>query len=312
MSAFATRGHYDMPSDSVRIWPQAYTLPLKANSDFTASSYDNCHALWGATHEETWKVIKEHDFISGMFVWSGFDFLGEPEPYKKWPARSSYYGIVDLCGFPKDIYYFYQSEWTNQPVLHLFPHWNWKDGQTIDVWAYYNNADEVELFLNGVSQGISTKTADRFHAFWRVKFASGTIKAVSKKDGKVVLEKEICTAGKPAKIELTADRSYLKADGKDLSFITVKVTDEAGNMVPDAANLINFEVGGNGFIVGVDNGCQTSMESFKSSYRKAFNGMCLLIVQTDKTSGEIKVKATSEGLQSDEILLKTIKLKNNL
>jgi beta-galactosidase len=312
MSAFATRGHYDMPSDSVRIWPQAYTLPLKANSDFTASSYDNCHALWGATHEETWKVIKGNDFISGMFVWSGFDFLGEPEPYKKWPARSSYYGIVDLCGFPKDIYYFYQSEWTNQPVLHLFPHWNWKEGQTIDVWSYYNNADEVELFLNGVSQGISTKTADRFHAFWRVKFASGTIKAVSRKNGKTVLKKEIHTAGKPAKIELTADRTALSADGKDLAFITVKVTDEAGNMVPDAANLINFNVTGSGCIVGVDNGCQTSMEPFKASYRKAFNGMCLLIVQTDKTSGEIKVKATSESLQSDEILLKTIKRKNNL
>jgi len=302
MSAFATRGHYDMPSDSVRIWPQAYKLPLKANPDFTASSYDNCHALWGATHEETWKVVKNNDFISGMFVWSGFDFLGEPEPYK-WPARSSYYGIIDLCGFPKDIYYFYQGEWTNQPVLHLFPHWNWKEGQLIDVWAYYNNADEVELFLNGVSQGVRSKTADQFHAMWRVKYQAGTIKAVSRKEGKTVLEKEISTAGKPAKIELTADRASLKADGKDLSFITVKVTDEAGNIVPDAANLINFKISGNGFIAGVDNGCQTSMEPFKANFRKAFNGMCLLIVQTDKTSGEIQVEAASEGLQKAEIQL---------
>ncbi|MBL7968351.1 MAG: DUF4982 domain-containing protein [Prolixibacteraceae bacterium] len=305
MSAFATRGHYDMPSDSVRIWPLDYKLPLNANPDFTASSYDNCHALWGATHEETWKVVKVHDFISGMFVWSGFDFLGEPEPYKKWPARSSYYGIVDLCGFPKDIYYFYQSEWTNQTVLHVFPHWNWKDGQTIDVWAYYNNADEMELFLNGVSQGISSKTADRFHAFWRVKFASGTIKAVSRKDGKTVLEKEIHTAGKPAKIELTVDRSKLKADGKDLAFITVRVTDEAGNMVPDADNLINFELKGEGFIAGVDNGLQTSHEPFKASYRKAFNGMCLLIVQTTKKAGTIEIKATSDGLANADIEMKT-------
>jgi len=295
MSAFATRGHYDMPSDSVRIWPQAYNKPLVANPDFTASSYDNCHALWGATHEETWKVIKNNDFISGMFVWSGFDFLGEPEPYK-WPARSSYYGIIDLCGFPKDIYYFYQSEWTNQPVLHLFPHWNWKDGQLVDVWAYYNNADEVELFLNGVSQGIRFKTADRFHAMWRVKYQPGTIKAISRKEGKTVLEKVINTAGNPAKIELTADRTNLKADGKDLSFITIKVQDEAGNMVPDAANLINFKVNGNGFVAGVDNGLQTSMESFKANFRKAFNGMCLLIVQTDKRSGAIDIEATSEGL----------------
>lgn len=304
MSAFATRGHYDMPSDSVRIWPQDYKLPLKANPDFTASSYDNCHALWGATHEETWKVVKTHDFISGMFVWSGFDFLGEPEPYK-WPARSSYYGIVDLCGFPKDIYYFYQSEWTSQPVLHLFPHWNWKEGQTVDVWAYYNNADEVELFLNGVSQGVSAKTADRFHAFWRVKYAAGTIKAVSRKDKRTVLEKEIHTAAKPAKIELTADRTTLAADGKDLAFITVKVIDEAGNMVPDANNLIHFEVKGEGVVAGVDNGCQTSMEPFKASYRKAFNGLCLLIIQTTKKQGAIQVKATSDEMQNAEIYLET-------
>lgn len=304
MSAFATRGHYDMPSDSVRIWPQAYTLPLVANPDFTASSYDNCHALWGATHEETWKVIKNNDFISGMFVWSGFDFLGEPEPYK-WPARSSYYGIIDLCGFPKDIFYFYQSEWTEKPVLHLFPHWNWKEGQLVDVWAYYNNADEVELFLNGVSQGVRSKTSDQFHAMWRIKYQPGIIKAISRKEGKTVLEKEINTAGEPAKIELTADRTNLKADGKDLSFITVKVLDEAGNMVPDAANLINFKVSGNGFVAGVDNGLQTSMEPFKANYRKAFNGMCLLIVQTDKKPGNIQVEATSEGLIKTELKLET-------
>jgi beta-galactosidase len=306
MSAFATRGHYDMPSDSVRIWPQAYTLPLKANADFTASSYDNCHALWGATHEETWKMIKSHDFISGMFVWSGFDFLGEPDPYK-WPARSSYYGVIDLCGFPKDMYYFYQSEWTNKTMLHVFPHWNWQVGQLIDVWAYYNNADEVELFLNDVSQGVRSKTADQFHAMWRVKYQAGTIKAVSRKDGKTVLERIINTAGKPAKIEVTADRTMLNADGKDLSFITVKVTDEAGNMVPDASNLISFKVSGNGFIAGVDNGCQTSMEPFKANYRKAFNGMCLLIVQTDKKPGNIQVEVTSEGLAKAELKLETRK-----
>jgi beta-galactosidase len=306
MSAFATRGHYDMPSDSLRIWPQAYNIPLVANPDLTASSYDNCHALWGATHEETWKVIKSNDFISGMFVWSGFDFLGEPEPYK-WPARSSYYGIIDLCGFPKDIYYFYQSEWTSKPVLHLFPHWNWKEGQLIDVWAYYNNADEVELFLNGVSQGVRAKTADQFHAMWRLKYLPGTIKAVSRKEGKTVLEREINTAGKPVKIELTADRTNLKADGKDLSFITVKVMDKAGNMVPDAANPIVFKVSGNGIVAGVDNGLQTSMEPFKANYRKAFNGMCLLIVQTDKKAGNIQVEASSEGLIKAELKLETKK-----
>ncbi|MCX6239859.1 MAG: DUF4982 domain-containing protein [Bacteroidia bacterium] len=305
ISAYSTRGHYDMPSDSVRIWPKSYDKPLIANPDLTASAYDNCHAYWGATHEETWKVIKNNDFISGMFVWSGFDFLGEPEPYK-WPARSSYYGIIDLAGFPKDIYYFYQSEWTGKPMLHLFPHWNWTEGQLVDVWAYFNNADEVELFLNGVSQGVRSKTADQFHAMWRLKYQPGTIKAISKKDGKTVLVKEIHTAGKPAKIEMIADRTNLKADGKDLSFITIKVLDQAGNMIPDAANLINFKVSGNGFVAGVDNGCQTSMESFKANYRNAFNGMCLLIVQTDNNSGNIMVEATSSGLIKADLNLTTM------
>jgi len=173
----------------------------------------------------------------------------------------------------------------------------------VDVWAYYNNADEVELFLNGVSQGVRSKTADSFHTLWRIKYQPGTIRAVSRKDGKTILEKEVATAGKPAGIELSADHTHLKPDGKDLSFITVKVVDKAGNMIPDAANLIRFEVTGNGFIAGVDNGCQTSMESFRANYRKAFNGMCLLIVQSDKTEGRIQVKATSDGLSDAELSL---------
>ncbi len=304
ISAFMTRGHYDMPSDSIRVWPEAYDKPLKANPDLSASAYDNTHAYWGSTHEETWKIIKNSDFVAGTFIWSGFDFLGEPEPYK-WPARSSYYGIIDLAGFPKDIYYFYQSEWTNKPVLHLFPHWNWKEGQLVDVWAYYNNADEVELFLNGLSQGVQRKTPDRFHAMWRVKYLPGTLRAISRKGGKKVIETEIHTAGKPAKIELTANRTNLHPTGKDLAFVTVKVTDETGNMVPDAANLIRFNIRGNGLIAGVDNGCQTSMEPFKASERKAFNGMCLLIVQTSKIAGNIQVEATSEGLKTATISLKS-------
>ena len=304
ISAFATRGHYDMPSDSIRIWPGGYNEPFRGNRDFTASAYDNVHAYWGSTHEETWKIVKNNDFISGTFIWSGFDFLGEPDPYK-WPARSSYYGIIDLAGFPKDIYYFYQSEWSNKPLLHLFPHWNWTEGQLVDVWAYYTNADEVELFLNGVSQGTRLKTADQFHAMWRINYQPGTIRAISRRDGKIILEKEMQTAGKATRIELTADRTHLKSDGKDLSFITVKVLDEAGNLVPDAANLIRFGVSGNGFIAGVDNGCQTSMEPFKANFRKAFNGMCLLVVQTNKANGKVRIKATSDGLTEAELTLDT-------
>jgi beta-galactosidase len=153
VSALETRGHYDIhiPSDSTRRWPDRYDKPFEnGNGDLTVSAYDNVSAPWGSTHEETWKVYKKYDFLSGQFIWTGFDYIGEPTPYP-WPARSSYFGIIDLAGFPKDVYYMYQSEWTDQAVLHLFPHWNWKKGDTIDLWAYYNNADEVELFLNGKS-----------------------------------------------------------------------------------------------------------------------------------------------------------------
>ena len=303
MSAFATRGCYDMPSDSVRIWPSAYKAPLVgSNDDLTCSSYDNVHAYWGATHQDSWAMVKKLDFIAGMFIWSGFDYLGEPTPYP-WPARSSYFGVIDLSGFPKDIYYFYQSEWSDSTVLHLFPHWNWKEGQTVDVWAYYNNADEVELFLNGKSIGIRKKEGGLMHVMWRVKFASGTLKAVSRKNGEIVKEQIIRTAGEPAKIELTADRSVIKANGKDLSFITVRVIDKEGNMVPDANDLIHFKIEGAGFIAGVDNGYQASLEPFKANSRKAYNGMCLAIIQSEGIKGKIKLEAIAEGLESSNIEL---------
>lgn len=303
-SALATRGHYDMPSDSNRIWPPDSKPFKNGNSDYTVSAYDHVFAYWGATHENSWNAVKKNDFIAGTFVWSGFDFLGEPVPYQ-WPARSSYYGIVDLAGFPKDVYYMYQSEWTNKPVLHIFPHWNWKKGQAIDVWVYYNNADEVELFLNGKSLGTKRKTGEDLHVWWRVKYQPGIVEAVSRKNGKVVLTKEIKTAGAPAKIILQADRKTLKANGEDLSFITVKITDAEGNLVPYADNRVNFEVKGEGAIAGVDNGSPTGTESFKASFRKAYNGLCLLIVRTKETKGNIIVTAKSKGLQSSSAAIKS-------
>ncbi len=308
MSAISTRGHYDFPSDSIRVWPPGYNEPFKGNEDFTASAFDNVHAYWGATHEETWSLVKNNDFVPGMFIWSGFDYLGEPIPYP-FPARSSYLGIIDLCGFPKDVYYMYQSEWTDKAVLHLFPHWNWKIGQIIDLWVYYNQADEVELFVNNVSQGLKSKPEGTFHVMWRVPFTPGSIKAVSYKKGIKVAEKEIHTACPPAKIELTADRTVINADGKDLVFITVKITDEQGNLVPTADNLVHFDVTGAGEIAGVDNGYQASLESFKSNQRKAFNGMCLLIVKSTNNAGNIKINAFSEGLINQEIIVEVKKNK---
>jgi len=303
-SAFASRGHYDMPSDSIRIWPPDSKPFKNGNPDYTVSAYDHVHAYWGATHEQSWNAVKKNDFIAGTFVWSGFDFLGEPVPYQ-WPARSSYYGIVDLAGFPKDIYYMYQSEWTNKTMLHIFPHWNWKTGDSVDVWAYYNNAEEVELFLNGKSLGTKRKTGDALHVYWRVSFEPGTLKAVSRKNGAIVLTKEIKTAGVPVKIQLTADRTTLRANGEDLCFITVKLLDAAGNLVPNADNLVNFEVKGQGSVAGVDNGSQTSPESFKDSFREAYNGLCLLIVRSTDKKGTIEIKATGKNLVGSSIELKS-------
>jgi beta-galactosidase len=300
-SGLETRGYYEMPSDSIRIWPERWDKPFVRPGN-NVSAFDNVRPPWGSTHEATWKVMKKYDFLSGMFIWTGFDYLGEPTPYS-WPSRSSYFGIVDLAGFPKDVYYMYQSEWTDKPVLHIFPHWNWEPGKTIDVWAYYNQADEVELFLNGKSLGIKKKTDDDLHIMWRVKFEPGTLKAVSRKDGKIVLTTEIHTAGVPAKIELSADRKLIAADGKDLSFITVKILDKDGNVVPDADNLVNFKINGEAFIASVDNGDPVSHDSFKVNYRKAFHGLALAIVQAKDKAGVINFTATSNGLQSASVVL---------
>jgi len=298
-SALETRDFYEMPSDSIRRWP---TRQAKMNADNTVSAYDNVSAPWGSTHEETWKVIKKYDFLSGMFIWTGFDYLGEPTPYS-WPSRSSYFGIIDLAGFPKDVYYMYQSEWTNKTVLHIFPYWNWEPGKVVDIWAYYNNADEVELFLNGKSLGVKTKTGDDLHVMWHIPFEPGTLKAVSRKNGKVVLTKEIHTAGEPAKIELIADRKNIKANGKDLSFVTVKILDKNGNVVPNADNLVNFKINGEASIASVDNGDPVSHDPFKADYRKAFHGLALAIIQSKEKAGAITFIATGKGLQSATVVI---------
>ncbi|MGF7076850.1 beta-galactosidase GalB [Mucilaginibacter sp. 3215] len=302
-SGLETRGYYEMPSDSIRVWPPSYDKPFVREGN-NVSAYDNTRPPWGSTHEMTWKVMKKYDFLSGMFIWTGFDYLGEPTPYS-WPSRSSYFGIIDLAGFPKDVYYMYQSEWTNKNVLHIFPHWNWQPGKMIDIWAYYNNADEVELYLNGKSLGIQKKTGDDLHVMWRVKYEPGTLKAISRKNGKTVLTREIHTAGAPAKIELIADRSQIKADGQDLSFITVKILDKDGNVVPDADNKINFKIAGDGSIASVDNGDPVSHDPFKADYRKAFHGLALAIVQAKEKAGTITLTASADGLKSATLVLKS-------
>lgn len=289
-----------MPSDSLFIWPQGWPF---YDPSMSCSSYDNCHVPWGSSHEESLRHVRNNDYISGQYVWTGFDYLGEPTPFD-WPARSSYFGIIDLAGFPKDIYYMYQSEWCpEKQVLHLFPHWNWTPGQTVDVWACYNNADEVELFCNGKSMGTRSKGKDGSHVCWRVVFEPGTIKAVARKNGKTVQEAERSTAGAPARIRLRPDRSIIQADGDDLCFITVEILDKNGTLCPLADNKVVFSISGSGTIAGVDNGSQTSMEKFKATERNAFYGKCLAVVRNSGKPGKITFSASSPGLESAGITI---------
>jgi beta-galactosidase len=306
-SALATRGYYDMPSDTIRRWPYAWDEPFyDGNPDNTVSAYDHVSTPWGSTHMETWGIVKQYEFLSGMFIWTGFDYLGEPTPYG-WPSRSSYFGIIDLAGFPKDAYYMYKSEWTDEPILHIFPHWNWNEGDTVDVWAY-TNFEEVELYLNGESAGVKTKTGNDLHLMWRLVYEPGVLRAVARRpEARLIaagsirtgdeMVREVRTAGPPAKISLEADRSELSADGEDLSFITVRIEDENGVMVPNADNLVQFSISGAGAIAGVDNGLQTSHESFQAPYRKAFNGKCLVVVRSTDRAGRIILRAESVELE---------------
>ncbi len=301
-SGLMTRGYYDEKSDTIKRWPIRWDLPFYGgNPGNTVSSYDQVSAPWGSTHEDTWRIIKRNDNLSGMFIWTGFDYLGEPTPYT-WPSRSSYFGVIDLAGFPKDVYYMYQSEWTERDVLHVFPHWNWAGRDSVDVWAYFN-ADEVELFLNGRSLGSKTKGPEEFHVMWRVPFEPGEIKAVSKRDGVTILEKSRKTAGDAASITLKADRKEILADGQDLSFVTVSLADANGIEIPIASQKVSFSLDGPGEIVGVDNGDPTSHLSLKGKEMNLFNGLCLVVVKSTSTEGTITLKAQVDGLPDASITI---------
>ena len=299
VSALQTRGYYMMPSDSIYVAPKEWWMPY-TDPSFMCSAYDNMHASWSSTHEQTWDVVKHTPYVGGQFIWTGFDYIGEPTPYG-FPARSSYFGIIDLAGFPKDIYYMYQSEWTNKPVLHLFPHWNWLSGQEIDMWCYYNNADEVELYVNGKSQGVRRKADSHvYHVSWRVKYEPGEVKVVARKAAvkngypEIVATQTIKTAGQPDHLRLTTDYQ-----GKTTTFVNVEVVDKDGNLCPWAENQVFFETTGGLEIIGVDNGSQFSMERFKDTKRKAFMGKCMVAV-----SGKGELKASTFGMKETTHIIK--------
>jgi len=291
-SCLQTRGWYPQPAMAKggMTDPDNWQSYATQDGSWYCTAYDNITPGWGATHEEAWIPIRDRDYIAGTFIWTGFDYIGEPTPFYRWPARSSYFGIVDLAGFPKDSYWMYMSEWTDKTTLHVFPHWNWNEGDKVDIWCYYNNADEVELFVNGNSQGTRSKTKDVLHAEWpEVAFEPGKIEVVSYKDGKEVARETRETAGEPVSLRLTADRTELKADGYDLSYVTVEALDAEGRAVPTANVPLHFEVSGAGELVGVDNGDQTDHASLKGSDKPLFAGKALGVVRSMKDS---KGKAT--------------------
>jgi beta-galactosidase len=262
--------------------------------------YDVTFPYWGATAEYWLKFYSAREFLLGAFVWTGFDYRGEPTPYG-WPCINSHFGILDVCGFPKNNYYYYQSWWSNKDVLHIYPHWNWKgkEGDTIKVWCN-SNCQTVELFLNGKSLG--KKKMDLYsHLEWKVPYQPGVLEARGIRDGRKLTTK-LETTGQPASIVLTPDRIKIKADGEDVSVINVTVLDEKGREVADGGNLINFELRGSGKIIGVGNGDPSSHEADKcpeGKYkRRLFNGKCQLIVQSGRISGTIEVVASSGGLKA--------------
>ena len=290
-SELTTRGIYDSEHWEYR-WgnrERSYlsTYPLNGPGEWTA--------------ENSWIPVATHPFIAGGFVWAAFDYKGEPNPFK-WPVINCSFGFMDICGFPKDSYYYYKAWWTDTPVLHLIPHWNWlgKEGQELFV-RVHSNCDEVELFLNGVSQGKQTVTP-LHHLEWKVKYAPGKLVAKGIRKG-VPMETVHETTGAPAAIRLTADRSALAADNVDLAMIAVEVVDAQGRIVPVADNKIAFKLTGPAKLIGVGNGNPTCHEPDKASSRSAFNGLAQAIVQTTANGGKITFTAESPGLKAAAITL---------
>ncbi len=260
------------------------------------SAYDVNAPDWGATAEDGWRPIGERPYIAGGFVWTGFDYKGEPTPYG-WPCINSHFGIIDIAGFPKDNFYYYKAWWGKEPVVHVLPHWNWKgqEGKPIDVWVY-SNADRVELYLNGKKLG--DKPMPKFgHVSWKVPYTPGVLIAKGYKGSKLIATDKVETTGAPAQIKVFTDRANLTSDNQDLSVVQVQILDAKGRVVPTASNLVKFSLKGTGRIAGVGNGDPSSHEPDKASRRSAFNGLCMALIQATHSKGEIVLTASSPGLK---------------
>lgn len=320
-----------------------YHLPIEKydkHPSLQISSYDVQNPSWAYPPDIEFFNQEKNPNLTGEFVWTGFDYLGEPTPYggkdnlthgnwnTDWPARSSFFGAVDLAGFPKDRFYLYQSQWTDEPMVHILPHWNWENSGHDEIPVFcYTNAEEAELFVNGKSYGKKVKGVDKtripidfygwgkkekyfdspYRLSWEVPYEAGEIEIVVYNEGKEVARKSIKTANAPAQVSLEADRTEINADGEDLSFIAIDIEDEDGVFHPLADNLVEFKVSGPATIAAVGNGNASSTEPFRADYRKAFNGKCLLIIKSKKgETGEVNIEAVSKGLkgQTIKILIK--------
>jgi beta-galactosidase len=279
-SAVSTRGEYttDWQRNVVDSYHGVYELP----------------ELW-------WKFYGERDWTAGGFAWTGFDYRGEPTPFG-WPSVSSNFGIVDLCGFPKDYFYYYKAWWRPEPSLHLFPHWNWngKEGVEIAVWVY-SNLDEVELLVNGTSAGVQM-VPHLGHLEWKIRYEPGVIEARGSKNGKVILIEKRETTGEPVSIRLAADRTEISADGEDIAVVKVEVLDPQGRPVPTANHRIRFKVSGNGVLIGVGNGNPNCQESDKEPQRSLFNGLAQVILQSTMEAGAIHVEAMTDGSDAPALM----------
>jgi len=302
-STVSSRGIYKFPVVQEK---------MKQYDDFQSSSYDLEACSWSNVPDEDFVLQDDKPWVIGEFVWTGFDYLGEPTPYdESWPSRSSYFGISDLAGLPKDRFYLYRSRWNkNDETLHILPHWNWegREGEITPVFVY-TNYESAELFVNGRSMGIQKKDhitpQNRYRLMWMdVKYEPGTLKVVAfDNEGKGISEKEIYTAGKPYKIVLTPDRESIKADGKDLSYITVSVVDKNGITCPTATNQLKFKVKGEGSFKAVCNGDATSLELFHLPTMKLFSGKLVVTVESTKESGIIQLEVFGKGLKSGATLI---------
>ena len=307
-STVSSRGIYKFPVVQEK---------MKQYPDFQSSSYDLEACSWSNVPDDDFVLQDDKPWVIGEFVWTGFDYLGEPTPYdESWPSRSSYFGINDLAGLPKDRNYLYRSRWnTKESTLHILPHWNWegREGETTPIFVYtsYNSA---ELFVNGKSLGVQKKNNDtpqnRYRLMWmNVKYEPGTVKVVAfDENGKAAEEKEMHTAGQPYQIVLDADRKKITADGEDISFVTVSVVDKNGVPCPTATNQLKFKVSGSGTYRAACNGDATSLELFHKDTMKLFSGKLVVLVQSSKTAGKIKLEVNGAGLKSSTLSLESTKL----